>query len=350
MNKVIMNKVPILFTSKTCGACVQQIELLKKHFKDDNVKIMYIDVDKHDLPFIKFTPTWYIPNKSGTYSVYDTLITNPKDFNKLVIKAKKKVCKKVKKKVCKKSRFGDNLGSWARDGKKFPDNEGFQIPNSFMNDITDKWGKGDNALISGSLGRDQGPGNFNNVLSNENVNDIRMVRPNDPHGAALSLNRTCNQTSSVSNYPGMIYNAKNPQIVNQTGFGKCKFGYNLYSQMGPAYGSQYLMNKDTVKDLYGGGIADYERPTTVKSSTFIGQAKPYTPLTKLTFGKKVKMVKNVKKFKKFKKIKMVKMVKKGGKLTDKSINVKVIVKRKSHIGEGTILKVCKGTNKVKIKN
>ena len=80
-----MNKVPILFTSKTCGACIEQLNLLKQYFKGkSNVFINIVDVDKHNVPFIQYTPTWYVPNKNGTYNTYN-LIKNTNDFNKLIV-------------------------------------------------------------------------------------------------------------------------------------------------------------------------------------------------------------------------------------------------------------------------
>ena len=52
-----MNKVPILFTSKTCGACINQRNLITKHFKGKgNTFININDVDKHNFPFIVVKP------------------------------------------------------------------------------------------------------------------------------------------------------------------------------------------------------------------------------------------------------------------------------------------------------
>jgi hypothetical protein len=80
-------KLPVLFTSKGCGACKEQLALLQKHLNGKKVFIVIVDVDKHDVPFIQYTPTWYIPRNDGKYDVYDSIITNPKDFDKLVVKS-----------------------------------------------------------------------------------------------------------------------------------------------------------------------------------------------------------------------------------------------------------------------
>ena len=262
-----------MFTSNTCGACHQQIELLSKHFKKNkNVKIMIVDVDKYNVDFIEYTPTWYIPNNKGSFSVYNGVIKNKRDFNKLV--------------RFSSTRFGPEIDSLAKNGKNFPGGGGFNVNKTFMNETEDKWGKGNDALISGSLGRDQKPGKFNNVLSNNYVNNIRMARPNDDLGSALYLNRTCNATGE-NKYPGMVYDSKNSQIVSNTNFGRKKnsFGYNYW---GKAYSKDYLMEADTVKKMNGGGIQNENiRPGSVSNKDiYIGKSPEYKPLS---FGKKNKM-------------------------------------------------------------
>ena len=343
-----MNKVPILFTSKTCGACIQQLNLLSDYFKGKSVNIMTVDVDKHNVPFIHFTPTWYVPNKKGSYNVYNSIINNTKDFDKLVFKesafGKKRRCR-----FGKDTSYLPQMGNWAKYGRNFPDGGGFNMPNSFNKDITNKWGTGNSALVCGTLGRELGPGNFNNVLSNEYVNNIRMAQPNDQLGTELYLNRSCNiQRNLNKSDPGMIYDSLNPQIVPMsTGFGKkrrtqvSKFGNYLYSQMGPAYGNQYLITKDTVKELYGGALNNNNvRPSGVQNKNiYIGKAPVYNPLN--DFGKrktKVKKTVCVKKCVKKDKV----CVKKGKVCVKKTICVK-----KCKVGEGSVLTI-KG-NKVRVK-
>jgi hypothetical protein len=336
-----MNKVPILFTSKTCGACKNQLDLISKHFKGkSNTFINIIDVDKHNIPFIQYTPTWYIPNKNGGYSVYDSVINNPKDFDKLVSKGS------AFGKKTRKTRFGNDdsylpqLGTWEKYGKNFPNGKGFNIPSSFSNEIEKTWGTGKDALNSGLLGRDQGPGNFNNVLSNQYVNGIRMAQPGGQLETALNLNRNCNQKVSTES-PGLIFNSPNPQIVPMS-FGKrSKFGNSyLYAQMGKAYSSQYIKDPDTVKKLYGGALTDnLPRPDKVQNKNiFIGQAPPYNPLNK--FGKKAKKAKKVKVKTK------VCLIKKVPKKCVKNKCIKKSIK-KCTIGEGSVLTI-KG-NKIKVK-
>ena len=326
-----MNKVPILFTSKTCGACVNQLELIKKHFKGKpSTFINIVDVDKHNVPFIQYTPTWYIPNKIGTYSVYDKVISNPRDFDKLVTKTNQF--------GKRNSRFGNDIGTLAKDGKNFPDKGGFNIPPNFSKENEKIWGTGTDALTSGILGRDQGPGNFNNVLSNGYLNNIRMARPNDQLGTAFYLNRNCNKNVK-DNTLGLVPGASNPQIVPMS-FGKNKFGRNkfgnsfLYSQMGKAYNSQFIKDSDTVKKLYGGALTDnLPRPDKVQGN-FIGQAPPYNPLNK--FGKKVKTKVKTK----------ICVIKKVPKKCVKNKCIKKTIK-KCKISEGSVLTI-KG-NKIKVK-
>ena len=346
-------KIPIMFTSNSCGACKEQLDIIHKNFADkkEKVSVMKVDVDKHNVPFIKYTPTWFIPNSKGSYDVIENVITT--NLDRLVVKNKKipqgfgskrKTLKKpLKKHSTRSSRFGykmPEINTLAKDGKNFPNNKSFNIPNSFMNDIQDKWGN--DYLTAGSLGRDQGPGNFNNVLTNNYVNDIRMVQPNGPHGAALELNRKCNQSPSMLEYPGMVYDSKNPQIVNTTSFGKKEnkrkhlFGCEQKLNYGPAYKPQYIMEKDTVKKLYGGALSDnLPRPQGIKNDTYIGQAQTYNPLE---FGKKI--IKGCKT-----KIKCKSLKKKNA---ETRCQIKKICKSSKYIGEGTVLTL-KG-NKVKIKN
>jgi hypothetical protein len=350
-----MKRFPVVFTSKTCGACIQQVEVLKNFLKGKNGYIMMVDVDKHDVPFIEFTPTWYIPNKNGTYDVYNSVILNPKDLSKLILqKRRTRGTRRTCSRRRRTSRFGqDNdipsVGTLARDGKNFPDHKGFNIPNSFSNTIEATWGKGNDALVSGTLGRDQPPGSFANVLSNGYVNNIRMDRPGDQLESALSLNRTCNASSNMFQYPGLIPGAPNPQInSNTTGFGKRNrrrrvcFGNYLNSNMGPAYGSQYLINKDTGRQVFGGGLSDNDpRPQGVQNKDiYVGQGAPYIPF-KGAFGK-------------VKRCKSVCSTKKSPKTCKTTSKTKVCVKKsikrcvkKCKISEGSVLTL-KG-KKIKVK-
>ena len=62
--------------------------------------------------------------------------------------------------------------------------------------------------------------------------------------------------------------------------------------MGPAYGSQYIVGKNTVKSLYGGALQnEAPRPQKVQNqNTFIGQAKEYNPISKFGMKKKSKKI------------------------------------------------------------
>jgi hypothetical protein len=62
------------------------------------------------------------------------------------------------------------------------------------------------------------------MYSNNYFNNIRMAHPADQLGTSLYLNRSCNK-STLSNSPGMIFDSKNPQIVDMTTtFGTDKAG------------------------------------------------------------------------------------------------------------------------------
>jgi hypothetical protein len=149
------------------------------------------------------------------------------------------------------------------------------------------WGKGSDVLNAGVGGtRSLGPNNIGEMYSNNFYNNIRMAHPSDQLGTALYLNRGCNITKGDNTYssPGMIYDSKNPQIV---GFGRRKKNsFGLYSQMGPAYGSQYIMGPETIRNQYGGGIQnDLPRPQKVGNKDYyIGNFPEYKPIK---FGKKV---------------------------------------------------------------
>jgi hypothetical protein len=114
-----------------------------------------------------------------------------------------------------------------------------------------------------------------------------MAHPSDQLGTALRLNRECNiskgNNTPTFSSPGMIYNSENPQIV---GFGRKNSFGKLYSQMGPAYSSQYIMNPDTIRNQYGGGIQnDLPRPQKVNNPDYyIGNFPEYKPVK---FGRKI---------------------------------------------------------------
>jgi hypothetical protein len=121
----------------------------------------------------------------------------------------------------KKNNFGVPLiNSLAVDGRNFPDGQLFNIPNTFMNQIQNEWGMGDNALNCGTVGRELGPGNIEQIYTTNYLNNIRMAEPAGQLGTALFLNRNCNILhNSSSSYPGLVSSSDNPQIVTSN-FGK----------------------------------------------------------------------------------------------------------------------------------
>jgi hypothetical protein len=340
----MLNKI-IVFMSPTCGACVQQKEIMNSYFKGKvptNISMVNVDRFPDKLNFIEYTPTWAFPQGNETYALKPGVISDLSN----VIKRKNNFRFGAEKKLL------PNINNLAVYGKNFPDNKGFDIPNSFYGNVEKVWGTGVNTLDAGVGGsRSLGPGNVGEMYSNGYFNNIRMAHPADQLGTALYLNRNCNtdrKTSTVKEAPGMIFNSPNPQIVdNTTGFGRkrrSRFG-GLYSQMGPAFeiGNQYLISKDTGKQLFSGARQnELPRPYSVNNKAeYIGNAPIYNPLK---FGKKKLSKKSV-------------PSKKSVLSGKKAVNIKISIKRKSKvgskkkkccIGEGSVLSLSKG--KIKVKN
>jgi len=351
-----MNK-PVLFLSSTCGACKLQKEILDRYFKTKrNISVIYLDDPKNDGKFqnIEATPTLGIPRSDGTMEIYEGVIENPAMLETMSFGSRRRTTKRSTK---RKSRFGaqtpplyPNINNLAVYGKNFPDYKGFDIPQSYYGTVENKWGKGDDTLNAGIGGtRSLGPDNIGEMYSNGYVNNIRMAQPADQLGTALYLNRACNidrKESTVAAAPGMIYDAKNPQIVsNTTGFGRqgkrnvpgkrrSRFG-GLYSQMGPAseIGNQYLIAKDTGKQLYSGARQNEgPRPYSVNNKEiYIGQAPVYNPLGAASsfpaFGKNKSTVKRKSTVKSKTTNGKSKMNKKG------KLDIKISIKQKNSTGK-----------------
>ena len=262
----------IMFVSDTpCGACTSQQNLIKQLHEEFNKVSMYkkFVVTSNNVPsFIVncdgsyVTPTWYIPTKGG----YGTIKKGA-----LCEATLKKIFKLVKQRC---SNFGQTttpeINTLTKYGKTFPNGNNFQIPNSFLNTMEAKWGVG-NATNSGTLGRELPPGNFDKVYNNDYFYQPRMGGPpGGPYDAALFLNRECNiLRPGTSNESYGMLNSPNKQLVSSFGRKKNNFG-NLYNQMGPAYGNNFIPTG------YSGGVQSGERPSKVGGNTFIGRAKPYT--------------------------------------------------------------------------
>ena len=289
-NRVNLGKIPVMFSSSSCPACLAQIKIITDHFKGKNGNIVYYDLDKYPAPS-------YIIDRGGNYSMPTWVFPNG-TIHKGIIKDKKKLNSLVSRGsgfgapsgACLNTNYSiPDIDSLARCGKNFPDNKGFEIPNSYMSSVEAVWGKGTAALNAGVGGtRSLGPNNIDEMYSNNYYNNIRMAHPSDQLGTALYLNRGCNiskgNNTPTFSSPGMIYNSENPQIV---GFGRKKNSFGkLYKQMGPAYSTQYIMDPDTIRNQYGGGIQnDLPRPQKVGNSDyFIGKFPEYKPIK---FGRKI---------------------------------------------------------------
>jgi hypothetical protein len=220
-----LGKKPIMFGDiKNCGACEFQDQLLRKKF-GKGYYYLHKHVSLSSLPFsikgtksvkgviINALPTWYIPTKNGNGYLREGVIKSVKN---LVINSKKKPKRSFK--------FGNNLGTLAKLGRNFSEtNPGFNNGTSWLQETTQKWGN--DVTLSGTLGREFGPGNTDKIYSNEYYNGLRMARPGGDLETALSLNRAANmynennKADPVTYSPGLIYNSSNPQIVSMTAFG-----------------------------------------------------------------------------------------------------------------------------------
>jgi hypothetical protein len=282
----------IMFGNKeTCGHCKNQDLILKKHFNSGHYIYKKIDPGKRfkNGMVIKAIPTWYIPVKNGMGYLHEGTIDG---------KGKIKLNKLIEKTKKRKFGFGQEIpeiGTLAKYGRNFPNGQGFNLAESWSQEINKKWG---DPTLSGTLGREFGPGKIDQIYSNGYFNDIRMARPGGDLDTALNTNRSCNiynpnpspqggNRDPVTYTAGMIYDSKNPQI---TSFGKKKrrFGFgNLYQQMGPVPASNYLLNADTFNVNYaGGGQGEPARPLKgANDKLYVNSSNVYNPVkSETSFG------------------------------------------------------------------
>jgi len=316
------------FYSSDCGACDTQKKILDQYAQSSrkNISIKGINLKRYPNKFtmIQATPTWVIVDGKGPKIKVGVM--NKTALHKMFGKSG--------------NSFGEtlyeNINNLSYYGKNFPDGQGFSFPSTFYKEIENKWGTGDDALKAGIGGyRSLGPDKTADLYSSAYLNDIRMAHPSGQLGTALALNRECNQSKTTSgSVPGLVTNSQSPQIVNSTGFGRrSRMGSKLYRQMGPAYeiGNQYLIDKDTGKQLYSGALQDERTSYGIDNkNTYIGQAKKYNPIGEISsfFGRR--------------------------KTKQKPVKIKISIKRKSssgkkRIGEGSTLTFSK-KNKIKVKN
>lgn len=315
MKSINLGKKPIMFGNSDCPACLAQFKLLNDHYTSMGKSrgINYYDLKTNAPPTYLLKPdgtysmpTWYIPpgpNKT-TGTLKPVLIKNSKNFDKLtkrIQKGKNEIWNsRSVKNVEQFMNFGliqtPAIGVLEKYGKNFPNGKGMHVGKSFINKIEDKWGKGNNSLVSGTLGREFGPGNVDKIYTNKYFNNIRMARPGGDLDTVLRTNSLAyinTRKFSRKAVPGMIYDSPNPQFVGfnnlpgkRTKIGT-KFGTNtrLYYQMGPPYGrsgSDYLIKKGAIKALYGGGVQfPLKRPKKVQNKKiYIGKMKAYNPLAR----------------------------------------------------------------------
>ena len=234
--KIALGDVPIMFGDiKGCGACQMQNQIIKSTCTSPKYKYVHSPLDKPARPFLKNMgiPTWYVPTGNGSGFLHEGVIRKSIKVNGRNLN----LCTFINQTTSSRRRktrsnlFGETvpqINSLQKYGKNFPDGNQFNIGNNYLTDVTNKWG---DPLLAGTLGREFGPGNTDKIYTNNYYNDIRMGHPGGDLGSALNLNRSCNLYNSVPspsgkpadpvvNYPGLIYDSPNQQIVNMTGFGR----------------------------------------------------------------------------------------------------------------------------------
>jgi len=291
MKNIYLGPNIILFGDHKCPACLTQIKMLTDYFNNLNqsLDVKYYDLRKKKAPNflgeMVSKPSWYFPQTKNKGIIIENLVL-PDKFIDLMNKKSSAFGKSTS---WGRKDFENNFAQLRDYGKNFRGSDtGFQIKNSWTNDLTEKWG---NPIDAGTLGREFGPGNTDKIYSDEYLNNIRMAYPGGDLSETLYSNHNCNLVNNpkaATQMTGLLYDSPNsPQLVtNQFGRRKKKssFGSNfLYSQMGPSYelGNQYLVKKNTFSDIYGGATQfEKARPNGVQNKNlYIGKSTTYKPLT-----------------------------------------------------------------------
>lgn len=299
--KVDLGNQIILFGSMNCGACLAQIKLLHDYYSSKNKKLnfMYYNLDKKKAPdFLMDSkgnysmPTWYCPSSKSLF----VGIILPNEFEK---------------KMKQGNSFGNSvvpeIDTLAKYGKTFgPTGTNFNIAPSWSNELTQKWGDPKKA---GTLGREFGPRGTDGIYSKNYFYKPRMAYPGGDLSEVLSSNQNCNMINNpkaATQNVGLFYDSKYQSSFGSRKNKKNYFGKDkLYPQMGPAYerGNQYLVQKNTFRDLYAGaGQNDLKKPNKVQNNRlYISKnVDQYNPINKpkvgegsvLSIGKKGKVLIN----------------------------------------------------------
>ena len=249
----------ILYGTMTCPACLSQLKLLDDHYKSKNKKLnfMYYNLDKKKAPSFLMNakgeysmPTWYSPY---THELTVGLIL-PKNFEK-TMKGKKYAFGSIVPQIGTLAKYGKNFKQtdFKKDfDKNKPDYDKnfdktktlFDIPNSWNNELTAKWG---NPINSGTLGREFGPGNTDMIYSKKYFNAPRMAYPGGDLSEVLSTNYNCNMINNPkakTQELGLFYDSKTQDI--STSFGKRSRGKNSFGNYmdEPEYNPDYQNNED----------------------------------------------------------------------------------------------------------
>ena len=275
--KIIKLQNVVLYCDTNCPFCVAQVKLLHNYAKSKKIKIdvKYYDLSKKNAPKI-------IMDSKGRVST-PTWVFNNKEVNRGVIKPELLLRKALMN--IKKMKFGNVLGSpefgvLQKYGKNFPNGEKFNIPNSWSQELKKKWG--DDYLVSGTLGRELGPGNTLKILSTTYGNDIRGRIPGGDLDTTQRNNMNCNLINGGQNSKsyGLYPDSLNQKTVPTNNFGGKKKKSRFGSNPAKAYDYSSLLTNE----YSGGKQGTVTRGNSVKNSKyFIGNGIDYNPV-KLNFG------------------------------------------------------------------
>jgi len=281
-----MKESVIMFMSPGCGACQSQKQALNDYFisqgKTHKLDIVNVDKYPNKFKYIDVLPTWMFILPGGKTCVMKTGVLPPQEiFGGSPVKFGRK----------RSSMFGKTLYPGINDrdyyGKDFPNGKGFNIPDSYYQQVESVWGKGDDTLNAGVGGsRSLGPDKVTEMYNSGYVNNIRMAHPSDQLGTALYLNRLCNtpKTGSV----GMVSGSNNsPQIVDMTtgAFGRrrrARFGDNYYLNANLAAGTSSSAPKNSIgrarkarfgKNYYVSGTISAGSSSSAPKSSSIGRPR-----------------------------------------------------------------------------
>ena len=176
----------ILYKSDSCPVCVQQMKSLKGY--KGKTKIEIYDLDAKPVPE-------YIKDSKGNYSM-PTWVIMKKGFMDL------------------SKRRTNKFGLLNKSQEMLPE---FNNNVTWEDSVKNDWG--DNYLMSGTYGRELGPGADNSILYTDsyNLHNIRGVRPGGPEDVINANNYSCNLKNGNNN---QLQLGQYTDSTNSLNFGK----------------------------------------------------------------------------------------------------------------------------------